>query len=233
MRVLMSLDQLDQQNERDRREDLSDDDLAELYAGPTTPWLRVNMISTVDGSATGASGRSGSINSPADKRVFDTLRRLADAIVVGAGTARAEGYGPADRPIVLVSRRAEVPEKLRAAEPGAVLMATVSQAEHLEDARHLLGDENVLVLGSHRVDLVELKASLVTRGWTQLLSEGGPHLLRDLLDQGVADELTATIVPRLVAGLHPRITDGPPIDVPLELRLLLEHEGTLLGRWFT
>jgi riboflavin biosynthesis pyrimidine reductase len=82
------------------------------------------------------------------------------------------------------------------------------------------------------VNLVALKERLVERGWTNLLSEGGPHLLRDLVDQGAADELTATFVPRLIAGQHPRITDGPPVDVPLSLRLLLEDDGTLLGRWF-
>lgn len=213
------------------REEVSDEDLRELYAAPRTPWLRVNMVSTVDGSATGASGKSGSINNPADHRVFHTLRAMADAIVVGAGTARTEGYGPTDRPIVLVSRRAEVPEKLRGAPAGMVLMATCAQAEHLDEARSLLGDEQVLVLGSHRVDLADLRARLVERGLVSLLSEGGPHLLRDLVAQGVADELTATFVPRLVAGSHPRITDGPDVDVPLTLHTLLEEDGTLLGRW--
>ena len=210
---------------------VGDDDLAELYAPPATPWLRVNMVSTVDGSATGDSGRSGSINNAADKKVFDTLRRLADVIVVGAGTARTEGYGPVSTPIVLVSRHAEVPEKLRGAEPGLVLMATCAQADHLEEARALLGDDQVLVLGSHRVDLAALRTTLVDRGWSNILCEGGPHLLRDLVAQGVADELTCTLVPRLVAGTHPRITDGPPIDVPLTLHTLLEEGGTLLGRW--
>lgn len=213
--------------------DLTDDDLARLYAPPATPWLRVNMISTLDGSATGDTGRSGSINNAVDHRVFHVLRRLADVIVVGAGTARAEGYRPADRPLVLVSRRAEVPALLRGAEPGRVLMATVSHAEHLQDARSALGDEHVLVLGSHRVDLVRLREVLVGAGHRHVLSEGGPHLLRDLLDQGVADELTATIVPRLIAGSHPRMTGGAPVDVPLDLRLLLEQDGTLLGRWLT
>ena len=206
------------------------DDLAQVYAAPT-PWLRVNMVSTVDGSATGDSGRSGSINNAADKRVFDTLRHLADVIVVGAGTARTEGYGPVSTPIVLVSRHAEVPERLRGAERGLVLMATCAHADHLDEARELLGDDNVLVLGSHRVDLAGLRSALVGRGWTSILCEGGPHLLRDLVAQGVADELTCTLVPRLVAGTHPRITDGPPIDVPLTLHTLLEEDGTLLGRW--
>jgi riboflavin biosynthesis pyrimidine reductase len=229
MRVLVS-----GVDETDRRagEELSDEQLRALYAAPSLPWLRVNMVSTMDGSATGSSGRTGSINNAVDHRVFHLLRSMADAIVVGAGTARAEGYGPTDRPIVLVSRGASVPERLVGAAPGAVLMATVASADRLDEARELLGPEHVLVLGSHRVSLVGLKEQLAARGWSNLLSEGGPHLLRDLLDQGAADELTATFVPRLVAGTHPRITDGPPVDVPLSLRLLLEESGTLLGRWF-
>ncbi len=207
-------------------------DLRELYASPRQPWLRVNMISTLDGAATGDTGTSGSINNPADKRVFDTLRAMADAIVVGAGTARAEGYGPVDRPIVVVSRSASVPETLRGAEPGRVLMATRSEAEHLAEARDLLGADHVLVTGSHRIDLARVKTELVARGLRDLLCEGGPHLLHDLLAEGVVDELTATVTPRLVGGDHPRILDGPPVDVPLDLRLLLEDAGTLLGRWF-
>jgi riboflavin biosynthesis pyrimidine reductase len=209
------------------------DDLAELYAAPREPWLRVNMVSTLDGSATGDTGKSGSINNSVDKQVFDQLRALADVIVVGAGTARIEGYRPTDRPLVVVSRRGEVPQGLRTAPSGSVLMATCGAAERLDEARELLGAEQVLVLGSHRVDLALLKEVLTDRGWSNVLSEGGPHLLRDLLASGAADELCATLVPRLVAGDRPRITQGPPIDVPLRLHLLLEAEGTLLGRWLT
>lgn len=208
------------------------DDLAELYAVPRTPWLRVNMVSTVDGAATGESGKSGSINNVADKRVFDQLRASADAIVIGAGTARTEGYRPTSSPIVVVSRRAAVPETLRGAPAGSVLMATCSGAERLGEARELLGDHQVLVLGSHRVDLPLLKQVLADRGCTEVLSEGGPHLLRDLLASGTADEVCATVVPRMLAGEHPRITQGPPVDVPLDLHTLIESEGTLLGRWF-
>jgi riboflavin biosynthesis pyrimidine reductase len=111
-------------------------------------------------------------------------------------------------------------------------MATVSTAPHLEEARSLLGGENVLVLGSHRVDLARMKDELVLRGFRHLLSEGGPHLLRDLLDQGVVDELDTTVVPRMISGSHRRITDGPPVDAPLRLATLVEEDGTLLARWF-
>jgi riboflavin biosynthesis pyrimidine reductase len=207
-------------------------DLREVYAAPETPWLRVNMVSTIDGAATGETGLTASINNAPDQRVFHVLRELADCVVIGAGTARKEGYAPLEVPTVVVSRSGSVPGKMRAAEPGRVLLATVGVAAELDEARDVLGDEHVLVLGSHRVDLAALKQELVDRGFEDILCEGGPHLLRDLLDQGVADELDCTFVPRLVAGTHPRITDGPPVDVPLRLHALVEEDGTLLGRWF-
>src|SRR3954451_700770 len=88
-------------------ERLDDDTLARLYAYPALDggesWLRVNFVSTLDGAATGADGRSGSINTGADREVFALLRALADVVLVGAGTARAEGY-----------RRAVTPRKWRA-----------------------------------------------------------------------------------------------------------------------
>ena len=216
-----------------RLSDLSDAELDEAYAVPSRPWLRVNMVSTLDGAATGPDGKSGGINNAADQRVFAALRRGCDAVLVGAGTARAEGYRDVSKPLVLVSRSARVPEQLRDAPPGSVLMATCAAADRLEEARATLGGEHVLVLGTHRVDLAALKSTLVERGLTSLLSEGGPHLLRDLLAERVVDELDLTLVPRLLAGDHPRITNGPPVDAPLRPVLLLEQDGTLLGRWLT
>ena len=209
-----------------------DTDLPELYAAPDQPWLRVNMVATVDGAATGEDGTSRSINNGVDKMVFDLLRELADALVVGAGTIRIEGYAVGRKPLVVVSRTGCVPPTQREAGSGKVLMATVSTAPYVDEAREILGRDNVLVLGSHRVDLARLKDELVLRGYRHLLSEGGPHLLRDLLDQGVADELDATVVPRVIGGSHRRITDGPPVEIPLRLTTLVEEEGTLLARWF-
>jgi riboflavin biosynthesis pyrimidine reductase len=205
------------------------DDLAALYTPPSTPWLRVNMVSTVDGAATGADGLSGSVNNDADGRVFHLLRDLADVIVVGAGTARAERYKPASKPIVVVSRSGEIPATLRTASEGMVLMATTEPAA--DQARETLGADNVLVLGQAAVDLAVLKPALAERGFTHVLCEGGPHLLTTLLAAGAVDELCATTVPKLVGGPYRRITDGPGVDVPLELMLLLEDDGTLIARW--
>jgi len=211
--------------------ELDDEDLERLYAAPRPDWLRVNMVSTVDGSGTGADGLTGSVNNQPDHRVFATLRRLADAVVVGAGTARAEGYRPRRAPTVLVTRRGEVPETLRDGSPGSVLLVTCASAPGLGAARATLGGEHVLILGEDTVDLGLLRPALAARGLRQLVSEGGPHLLRDLVAAGVVDELCTTVVPRVLAGAGSRIAAGDLVDVRLELGLLLEEDGTLLARW--
>ncbi len=69
-------------------------DLASLYRWPEGPWLRTMMVMTLDGATVGADGLSGSISGAADKRVFMEARRLADVVLVGAGTIRAERYKP-------------------------------------------------------------------------------------------------------------------------------------------
>jgi riboflavin biosynthesis pyrimidine reductase len=211
--------------------DLDDDELAAAYAPPRLPWLRLNFVATVDGAVQGGDGLSSSINNDADGRVFDMLRRRCDVVVVGAGTARAEGYRPNPEPLVVVTRSGEVPPTLLEGDMSQLHVATAASAPHVEEARRLLGDR-VLVLGEHAPDLGLLREWLGEHGFEEILCEGGPHLARDLLAAGLVDELCATVVPRLLAGDHLRLAAGPPVDVPLRLGGVFEQDGTLLHRWF-
>lgn len=206
-------------------------DLKELYRPPSLPWLRVNMVSTLDGAANGESGKSDSINNEADKRVFHALRDGADAIIVGAGTARTERYRVSSVPLVIVSHRGLVPEQLKDAPVGDVLLVTSADSLGLDACRSVLGPDQVIVAGESRVDLAAMKAALVERGLRNLLCEGGPHLFRDLLDAGAVDELCLTWVPRVIGGVHPRILAGAAVDCDFHLAVLLEEQGTLIGRW--
>lgn len=212
---------------------LGDDavELTRLYTPPTLPWMRASMVSTVDGSATGPDGTSGSINNDADQQAYRAMRSLAEAIIVGAGTARAEEYGPGPVPIVVASRSGDLPPTLAEAEPGQVLLATVASAAGLEPARKRLGEENVLVLGETEPDLGLLRRLLVDRGYRQLMAEGGPQLLAELLRAGVVDELDLTLSPLLVCGDGPRIAVGAEVEAELELIGLVRVGSTLLGRW--
>src|SRR6201998_3500379 len=73
--------------------ELDDGHLPQLYDYPKRDgtWVRANFITSVDGGAT-ADGKTGTLAGPGDRLIFHLLRELADVIVVGAGTARIEGY---------------------------------------------------------------------------------------------------------------------------------------------
>ena len=223
-------------------------ELAGLYAFPPgRRWLRTNFVSTLDGSGVGADGRSGSINTPADNRVFALQRDLCDAVLVGSGTARAEGYErvtptrrrPAPPALVVVSGSARVPDGLRAPVEGRGdgLLVTCAGAGSvaLGRARRALGEDAVLVAGSERVDLAVALDALADRGLRHVLCEGGPTLLSAALAARVVDELALSLVPTLVGGDGTRITSGADLGgadgIGLVPRLLVEEAGTLMGLW--
>ncbi len=211
--------------------DLSDQALRERYAAPSLPWLRLMFVVTADGAAQGPDALSRSISNQADQRVFQTLRALADVIVVGAGTAAAERYEPNPKPMVVVSRSGRVPDSLQTGDLSRLHLATGSHAVHLDAARELLGDR-VLELGDEEPDLARLKDVLVDRGFQEILCEGGPSLAADLWARGLVDELSATVVPRVVAGGRKRMAQGADADVALRLASVVAGEdGTLLLRY--
>lgn len=194
-----------------------------LYAS-SDPLLRLNFVATLDGAANGPDGRSGTINSEADHRGFAAMRRAADVLLVGAGTARAENYGPARTPIVVVSRRPALPESLQGS--GAVLATTESSGA--------VEGERTWICGEDRVDLSRVIARAREVFGPHVLSEGGPTLAAELVAAGLVDELALSWTPRLVGGergTHPRILDGAHVDADLTCRHLLEEEGTMLGLW--
>ena len=209
-------------------------------------WVRANFISSLDGAATGDDGRSASLNTGADRDVFGLLRALSDVILVGAGTARIEGYRrvtvrppwlehragrPAHPTVAVVSRSGDIPSQLSQAREnsGEVLLVTCERAgkEAVDLARGLLGDDNVIVAGEASVDLASALDALAARGLRRILCEGGPHLMHDLTASGRLDELCLTLAPTLVAGDHPRITAGAAVTAHLPadaLRILADDE---------
>jgi riboflavin biosynthesis pyrimidine reductase len=221
-------------------------DLEELYAFPQRgTWVRANMVSTLDGAAAGTDGRSGSVNTPADNRVFALQRDLADVVLVGAGTVRAEGYRrlePTRRSrvpatLAVVTRSGRVPENVRTGKEGrgpALLVTCRAAGERaLDRARTVLGDDNVLVCGTDTVDLRAALVELSARRLRKVLLEGGPSLLSAALAADVVDELALTLAPTLVGGDATRITSGPTLSgtygIPARPYALLEQAGTMLG----
>lgn len=84
-------------------EEFSAAELADLYRAPG---VRSNMVTSIDGSLT-IGGRAGGLSDPVDFEHLLLARESADVLLVGAGTARAEGYGPVTaRDKALAGRRA-------------------------------------------------------------------------------------------------------------------------------
>ncbi|MCD9198246.1 pyrimidine reductase family protein [Aeromicrobium wangtongii] len=209
---------------------LDDAEIERLYAYPDTgrPWVRTNFVATLDGAAHAEDGRSGSLGGDVDTRVFHVLRSLADVIVVGAGTARIEGYGPGDVPIAVVSRRLDIPERLVV--PGQLVITTAdAPADRIE---HLRETVDVIALGRGRVDWVAVLAELADRGWHRVLCEGGPTLHGELVALDLVDEVCLTIAPVLAAGDAPRIAHGAQsVDRAMRLGHCVAAEDVLLTRW--
>lgn len=231
--------------------------LATLYALPGRRHVRVNMVASVDGAAWGDDGRSGSVNDAADWRVFRVLRALADVVLVGAGTARAESYTALERPrglehlsaapleLALVTRSGRVPAR---ALDGPRLPRVVTGAAGAETAAAAVGDDRIILVPDHdgALDLASGVAQLAARGLGRVLCEGGPQLLGAMLAARLVDELCVTTTPRLVGGGPGRIVAGPPVPpvseaggsaghVPADpvrlAHLLAAPSGTLLARW--
>jgi len=223
-----------------------------------TGGVRLNMIASVDGAAS-IEGRSAGLQTPGDNRVFAALRDLADVIVVGARTARVEGYGPA----VPSDRRQQLRRRLGYTR--APRIAVVSDQLDLdltsdlfahcpEDLRTLVitGQQDdptkVEALG-RRVELittsgpavdmpgVDLPAAmrvLRERGMPRILCEGGPTLLSSMARSGAADELCMTVSPKLAGPGADRIALGAPwqsAPIGMELTHLLEEDGALFARY--
>ncbi|WP_051324075.1 dihydrofolate reductase family protein [Candidatus Solirubrobacter pratensis] len=200
-------------------------------AGDARPYLFMNFVESADGRAT-REGSSRELGSEADLEMLLALRTIADAVLVGPGTIRVEGYGRlvgnpqrrerriaagqvADPPLVLFSRSFDVPWEAAVfdASEQPVLIYTAVYGE----APDVPAPVEVVTLDPY--SSAAALADLRRRGVRALLSEGGPTLFRGLLDQGLVDELFLTLSPELVGGEERRVIGGPPLGAPVALGL--------------
>ena len=210
---------------------IDDGALYRLYGYPAdgrVAVLRGNAIASLDGGAT-TGGTSGGLGGPGDRRLFAVLREVADVIVVGAGTARAENYGGARMtvaqrharqargqsevpPIALVTRSGVIEHDLAVLTDSEVtpLVLTTTAAADGVAARLGAAAEVIDCSGADpdEVDLGVLVDRLAQRGLPRVLTEGGPSLLGAFLGAGLIDEFCLTTAPLLVGGTAVRITTG-------------------------
>jgi riboflavin biosynthesis pyrimidine reductase len=229
---------------------LTDDAISAHYsAGVAATWLRVNFVSSVDGAAT-HDGLSGGLGTEADHRVFDILRRLCDVVLVGAGTVRAERYGPmrvddtasrwrlehglADQPVCAIVSGAlglDPASRIFTDAPTRPIVVTIGTSP-TERRRALAKVADVIVAGDDQLDVAALVSALSDRGLGRIHCEGGPTLFGTLLAADAVDELCLTVSPLLEAGDARRIARGElPEARALTLAGALTSESALLLRY--
>jgi riboflavin biosynthesis pyrimidine reductase len=194
------------------------------------PAVALNMIASLDGRIALA-GRAGPLANRADHELFHAMRDAADAVLVGAGTVRAEGYGAMEQLAVVVSNSLRLaPDLGLLRAPGnRVVVVTESDAE-LPPC-----PADVSYLRISPMDLGDaLRRLRAEHGVRAVICEGGAHLNAALLPAGLVDELHLVISPLIAGGADPlTLVAGAGVDPPLtaELVWLLECDGYLFTRY--
>jgi riboflavin-specific deaminase-like protein len=216
-------------------------------APPDRPYLVLNMVSSLDGKAT-IDWRTKGLSTELDRQLFHRLRTQADAIMVGAGTVRAERYGrmaksdelrdaraaeglEPDPIAVVISARLDLPADLPLLNEPAqrVVIATGSDAS--------LPDELTSQIAYERTgDDLPLLATRLRHehGVRSVVCEGGPTLNSYLLAAGLVDELWLTLNPKLAGGAAAlTIVAGRELVEPANLEpvSVAEGDGDLFTRW--
>jgi 5-amino-6-(5-phosphoribosylamino)uracil reductase len=170
------------------------------------------MVASVDG-ATVWQGRSGGLSSRTDQDVLNALRATADMVLVGAGTVRAEGYGPPRKEglqigVVTATGNVNTTTALFTSGAGFLVTTLDTPTTSVKAVRAGFGQ-------------VDLRAALAMLPAGFIHVEGGPTLNAALLGADLVDEVNLTVSPALAGGDGPRVTQGA--GLPELRRLVLAH----------
>jgi riboflavin biosynthesis pyrimidine reductase len=216
----------------------------------TRPWLRANFVASLDGAAEVA-GYSRGLSNEVDQRILRLLRVHADAIMVGAGTIRHEGYGAmhldddaqrwrvenglaAQPTLVIVSNSLALDPVHRLFTQAPVRPIVLTRgAAPAAGVETLAPVADLVRCGDAAVDLSAGLAALRRRGLTQVLTEGGPRLFGDLVAADLVDEICLTVSPLLAGAGATRIAAGVGRAGPAPMRLghIIAAEDLLLTRY--
>jgi len=206
------------------------------HATRTRPYVFINMVSSVDGKAT-VEGKASGIGTAADRQVMRTLRSRADAVMIGAGTLRAEKLslslddedtGPSPNPLaVILSNTGNVPlESNLVRDERQKILVLLADSAGEAAARDLGRHATVVRVPPTSAGVIDLANAMqvlkAEHEIHRLLVEGGPTLNHALISENLADELFITLAPMLVGRQDtdaPTILDGSLTETQ-ELHLL-------------
>lgn len=207
-----------------------------LLASGSRPYVLINMVASVDGRSS-VDGKASGIGDEVDRQAMRLLRSRVDAVMVGAGTLRAErlslGLDDPDirQPLaVIVGGTSPLPLAERLVQNSQdTLLVIPEDGPDPSPEVSAAGQKTLRVpnSGPGRVDLLALLEALRSEhGVGRLLVEGGPALNRALIDQALADEIFLTVTPKLLSGQESAILRGDGArGEPRSLDLLSVHSS--------
>lgn len=167
------------------------------------PRFRVKLAATLDGQVAARDGTSQWITSPEARQDAHHLRARSDAVLIGAGTLRADDprldvryqgfHGDQPQPVVIAGA-APLPPVRRLYDRSPLIYAPIPIAP-------IVGAEVVVAAGPAGVDLSTVAKDLADRGILEVLVDGGPTLATSFLDGGLADEVTLYLGAKLAGGV--------------------------------
>lgn len=229
---------------------LSDRALEQLYRFRRGQrWVVTNFVSSLDGGVE-VDGKTGGLSDAADHRVFMLGRNLADVVLVGAGTARAETYhgvrhGELDPdmrcrhglapfpPIAVVTSGNLPPDSPVITDTNTpTLVITSAACPPQRRAEWTAAGARVLIAGHDHVNLARGLDLLEEQDLRRIYCEGGPQLFTRMLQHRLINELRLTISPMLLGDHAQRIT-AEALAAPVTCRLasVVAESETLLMRY--
>ena len=206
--------------------------LLEAYAPPRTPWFRFNLITSVGGSAAGSDGTSESLTNPADRRLLGVIRELADIVLVGAQSVRAEGFQlPRRARLAVVTTSGDLHgHRIDSTEGRVYVVCPASAADRA--AASIPGAEIITIAGKGTLAPAAIVAALHERGFTSIVCEGGPSLVAQFVVASLVDELCLSTSPTLGGPSLPLLGHEEIDPVRLELsQLLVDGASGMYARW--
>ena len=207
------------------------DEAANLQRGHLTratqdrPFLTLKLASTLDGRIATASGESRWITGAAARRGVHAMRMNHDAVLIGAGTARADDpeltvrdLGSDRQPVrIVASRHIRLSDESRlfksAANPPVWVICSEDAASSDEASRWRDAGAKVLpvLADDERISPAAMLAALGQAGLTRVLCEGGGMLAASLLAVDLVDELVVFSAGKAIGA------EGQPSIGPLGL----------------
>lgn len=198
--------------------------IADRYAREATSYVRLNMITSLNGAAAGGDGTSDTLTSAVDRTILRAIRDDADLVLVGAQTVRAEGYVlPRTALLAVVTRNGNLgghrfAPRGDAAHTRVLIVCPEGSPAHRDGVQ--LGDGLVAEIvpiplreapgdEGHDLDPHAIIAALAERGHRRIVCEGGPRLAAQFVAAGAIDEFCITVAPTVEAGAHALFAVSP------------------------